>query len=103
MNQDSRVPLTQLQVDGGMTSNRLLMQLQADILCTTVGKHVHAGRRRFRFLTMQRSTKPPEVSVQFLSLDQHQEQLDRPELAQIQNINSGKTDLLSVGSAQSEK
>uniref|UniRef100_H3DKE5 glycerol kinase n=1 Tax=Tetraodon nigroviridis TaxID=99883 RepID=H3DKE5_TETNG len=36
MNQDSRVPLTQLQVDGGMTSNRLLMQLQADILCTTV-------------------------------------------------------------------
>lgn len=41
MNQDSRVPLTQLQVDGGMTSNRLLMQLQADILCTTVGKHVH--------------------------------------------------------------
>lgn len=47
MNQDSRVPLTQLQVDGGMTSNRLLMQLQADILCTTVGKHVHtrSGRR----------------------------------------------------------
>ncbi|XP_068602874.1 glycerol kinase 3-like isoform X2 [Brachionichthys hirsutus] len=32
MNQDSGVPLTQLQVDGGMTSNRLLMQLQADIL-----------------------------------------------------------------------
>lgn len=55
MNQDSRVPLTQLQVDGGMTSNRLLMQLQADILCTTVGRHVHtrSGRRG--------STKPPEV------------------------------------------
>lgn len=43
MNQDSRVPLTQLQVDGGMTSNRLLMQLQADILCMTVGKNAHAG------------------------------------------------------------
>uniref|UniRef100_A0A3B4WUC3 glycerol kinase n=1 Tax=Seriola lalandi dorsalis TaxID=1841481 RepID=A0A3B4WUC3_SERLL len=36
MNLDSGVPLTQLQVDGGMTSNRLLMQLQADILCIPV-------------------------------------------------------------------
>uniref|UniRef100_A0A8C4HTN2 Probable glycerol kinase n=1 Tax=Dicentrarchus labrax TaxID=13489 RepID=A0A8C4HTN2_DICLA len=36
MNQDSGVHLTQLQVDGGMTSNRLLMQLQADILCMSV-------------------------------------------------------------------
>lgn len=41
MNQDSGVPLTQLQVDGGMTSNRLLMQLQADILCMSVGKKTH--------------------------------------------------------------
>ncbi|CAN9498027.1 unnamed protein product [Ophioblennius macclurei] len=36
MNQDSGVPLKQLQVDGGMTANRLLMQLQADILCMPV-------------------------------------------------------------------
>ncbi|KAF3695175.1 Glycerol kinase [Channa argus] len=36
MNQDSGVPLMQLQVDGGMTSNKLLMQLQADILCMPV-------------------------------------------------------------------
>ncbi|CAL8378164.1 unnamed protein product, partial [Gadus morhua 'NCC'] len=36
MNQDSGVPLDQLWVDGGMTSNRLLMQLQADILCIPV-------------------------------------------------------------------
>uniref|UniRef100_A0A8C6WVB3 glycerol kinase n=1 Tax=Neogobius melanostomus TaxID=47308 RepID=A0A8C6WVB3_9GOBI len=36
MNLDSGVPLSQLQVDGGMTSNRLLMQLQADILCMPV-------------------------------------------------------------------
>uniref|UniRef100_A0A672ZX26 glycerol kinase n=1 Tax=Sphaeramia orbicularis TaxID=375764 RepID=A0A672ZX26_9TELE len=36
MNLDSGIPLTQLQVDGGMTSNRLLMQLQADILCMPV-------------------------------------------------------------------
>lgn len=38
MNRDSGIPLTQLQVDGGMTSNRLLMQLQADILCIPVGE-----------------------------------------------------------------
>uniref|UniRef100_A0A3P8YAX3 glycerol kinase n=2 Tax=Esox lucius TaxID=8010 RepID=A0A3P8YAX3_ESOLU len=38
MNQDYGVPLSQLQVDGGMTSNRLLMQLQADILCVPVVK-----------------------------------------------------------------
>ncbi|XP_062303441.1 glycerol kinase isoform X1 [Osmerus eperlanus] len=38
MNQDSGIPLSQLQVDGGMTSNRLLMQLQADILCVPVVK-----------------------------------------------------------------
>ncbi|KAM9710704.1 glycerol kinase 3-like isoform 2-T2 [Menidia menidia] len=37
MNQDSGVPLKQLGVDGGMTANRLLMQLQADILCIPVG------------------------------------------------------------------
>uniref|UniRef100_A0A8D3EB16 glycerol kinase n=1 Tax=Scophthalmus maximus TaxID=52904 RepID=A0A8D3EB16_SCOMX len=40
MNQDSGVPLTELQVDGGMTSNRLLMQLQADILCMPVVRPV---------------------------------------------------------------
>lgn len=47
MNQDSGVPLTQLKVDGGMTSNRLLMQLQADILCIPVGtttKRTHTLR-----------------------------------------------------------
>ncbi|MBN3321448.1 GLPK kinase, partial [Atractosteus spatula] len=38
MNQDSGIPLTQLQVDGGMTANKLLMQLQADILCIPVVK-----------------------------------------------------------------
>ncbi|KAM9804818.1 glycerol kinase-like [Neosynchiropus ocellatus] len=36
MNLDSGVPLTKLQVDGGMTSNKLLMQLQADILGVSV-------------------------------------------------------------------
>ena len=32
MNQDSGIPVTSLQVDGGMTANTLLMQLQADLV-----------------------------------------------------------------------
>ncbi|XP_007541625.1 glycerol kinase-like isoform X1 [Poecilia formosa] len=36
MNQDCCIPLPVLGVDGGMTGNRLLMQLQADILCIPV-------------------------------------------------------------------
>lgn len=32
MNQDSGIPITSLQVDGGMTANNLLMQLQSDIV-----------------------------------------------------------------------
>jgi glycerol kinase len=32
MNQEGGLPLTKLQVDGGMTNNNALMQLQADIL-----------------------------------------------------------------------
>ncbi|XP_006810056.2 glycerol kinase-like [Neolamprologus brichardi] len=44
MNQDSGVPLTQLKVDGGMTSNRLLMQLQADILCIPVESEYRFAR-----------------------------------------------------------
>lgn len=33
---DSGVPLTQLKVDGGMVRNNLLMQFQADVVCTDV-------------------------------------------------------------------
>ena len=36
MNADSGVPLRQLKVDGGATVNNMLMQMQADILGTTV-------------------------------------------------------------------
>ncbi|XP_065846277.1 glycerol kinase 3-like isoform X1 [Oscarella lobularis] len=32
MNKDSKIPLTELLVDGGMTKNSLLLQLQADLL-----------------------------------------------------------------------
>ncbi|XP_057901374.1 glycerol kinase isoform X3 [Melospiza georgiana] len=38
MNKDCGIPLNQLQVDGGMTSNKILMQLQSDILCIPVVK-----------------------------------------------------------------
>ena len=38
MNKDSGIPLTALLVDGGMTVNALLMQLQADLLGIDVGE-----------------------------------------------------------------
>ncbi|NXF59702.1 GLPK kinase, partial [Ciccaba nigrolineata] len=38
MNKDCGIPLNQLQVDGGMTNNKVLMQLQSDILCIPVVK-----------------------------------------------------------------
>ncbi|XP_066170106.1 glycerol kinase isoform X3 [Sylvia atricapilla] len=38
MNKDCGIPLNQLQVDGGMTNNKILMQLQSDILCIPVVK-----------------------------------------------------------------
>lgn len=38
MNQDSGIRLTKLQVDGGMTANNLLMQIQADLLNIPVSK-----------------------------------------------------------------
>uniref|UniRef100_A0A8C3FJ34 glycerol kinase n=1 Tax=Chrysemys picta bellii TaxID=8478 RepID=A0A8C3FJ34_CHRPI len=38
MNKDCGIPLSELQVDGGMTNNKILMQLQADILCIPVVK-----------------------------------------------------------------
>ena len=38
MNQDSELPLGMLRVDGGMTQNNLLLELQADILGIPVGK-----------------------------------------------------------------
>ena len=38
MNQDSGIPLTSLKVDGGMTANSLLMQIQADLLGIPVGR-----------------------------------------------------------------
>lgn len=37
MNKDCGFPLTRLQVDGGMTTNNLLMQLQADLVGIEVG------------------------------------------------------------------
>ena len=38
MNADSGIPLTSIQVDGGMTENSLLMQLQADLVGIPVGR-----------------------------------------------------------------
>lgn len=38
MQKDSGITLSKLQVDGGMTCNNILMQLQADIAGVPVGK-----------------------------------------------------------------
>ena len=37
MNQDSELPLNSVRVDGGMTENELMLQLQADILGIKIG------------------------------------------------------------------
>ena len=44
MNQDSELPLASLRVDGGMTANKLLLQLQADLLGIPVGGLAFYGR-----------------------------------------------------------
>ena len=38
MNQDSELPLNSVRVDGGMTDNKLMLQLQADILGIKMGE-----------------------------------------------------------------
>lgn len=38
MNQDTGLTLDSVVVDGGMTENKLLLQLQADILGIKIGK-----------------------------------------------------------------
>ena len=38
MNKDSGIKLKELQVNGGMTNNKLLMQIQADFLGIPVGE-----------------------------------------------------------------
>lgn len=37
MDADSGIPISSLQVDGGMTANNLLMQIQSDLLGIKVG------------------------------------------------------------------
>ena len=44
MNKDSGIPLMSLKVDGGMTANSLLMQIQSDILGIPVGKTLDFSR-----------------------------------------------------------
>lgn len=39
MNEDCGIPLTKLLVDGGMTANNSLMQMQADLCGIPVGKY----------------------------------------------------------------
>jgi hypothetical protein len=51
MNKDCGIPLTKLLVDGGMTVNNYVMQLQADLCGIPVGSYLHTllwggGHRR---------------------------------------------------------
>jgi len=41
MNKDCGIPRTKLLVDGGMTVNRYIMQLQADMRGIPVGLYLH--------------------------------------------------------------
>jgi glycerol kinase len=43
MNQDCGIPLQKLLVDGGMTANNYIMQLQADLCGIPVGKSLRAS------------------------------------------------------------
>ena len=45
MNQDSEQSMDRLVVDGGMTVNRTLLQLQADLLGLRVGERGREGGR----------------------------------------------------------
>ena len=47
MNLDSKINLPELQVSGGMTNNKLLMQMQADILGVPVVKPNNAETTSF--------------------------------------------------------
>lgn len=51
MNKDSGIPLTSLQVDGGMTQNSLLMQLQADLVGIPVGQNLLHNLQFFVFIS----------------------------------------------------
>ena len=43
MNQDCGIPLTKLLVDGGMTANNYVMQLQADLCGIPVGMYIFSS------------------------------------------------------------
>ena len=50
MNQDSGIPLRSIQVDGGMTANNLLMQIQADLMGIDVGQyHIASTKSIWQF------------------------------------------------------
>ena len=61
MNRDSGMTLMSLKVDGGMTANNLLMQLQADLIGIDVGMYV----RGFRYFYIVVSVAPVYACVGF--------------------------------------
>ena len=60
MNQDSELPLASLKVDGGMTVNKLLLQLQADLLGIPVGEY-HSNESGFPIKHAKGTTKNEQL------------------------------------------
>ncbi|KAI4554262.1 hypothetical protein MJG53_019561 [Ovis ammon polii x Ovis aries] len=58
MNRDCGIPLSHLQVDGGMTNNKILMQLQADIL------YIPVCRKYYQLMDSKDASSLPMERVQ---------------------------------------
>lgn len=50
MKKDCNLPLTKLRVDGRMTANNLLMQLQADLCGIPVGKIQYMKKKKMSII-----------------------------------------------------
>ena len=81
MNQDSELPLASLRVDGGMTVNDLLLQLQADLLGITIGMR-HNCQPCVRIL-MSRDLVINTLTSDDLVLTAHAELVSSPGHSQI--------------------
>lgn len=68
MNQDSELPLNSVRVDGGMTDNKLMLNLQADILGIKLGKSGDTRSRIFS-ITVFPGKLPGKSSTTALDLE----------------------------------
>ena len=69
MNLDSGIKLPELQVSGGMTSNKLLMQMQADILGVPVSKSFCSTKNSIKIISI--NSKLSQTMLKQLHLALH--------------------------------